>query len=169
MPVVDSWPLFCLNADFFAMSLDCDGGTRIVTAVQIYWGYILRNMGCLSTAVLVTCWPRKLHSLNTLQIFFVTGNRVICKWEGIGHESNRTVSVNVSSDTVDGHGVHPQHQDKALHDDMIEASRYIIISCNGSQNMWTLAVFMELLGTTKHDKSEQGNKWKKPDRQIVVM
>ena len=41
MPVVDSWPLFCLNADFFAMSLDCDGGTRIVTAVQIYWGYIL--------------------------------------------------------------------------------------------------------------------------------
>ena len=44
MPVVDSWPLFCLNADFFAMSLDCDSGTRIVTAVQIYWGYIISDV-----------------------------------------------------------------------------------------------------------------------------
>ena len=30
MPVVDSWPLFGLNADFFAMSLDCDSGTNIL-------------------------------------------------------------------------------------------------------------------------------------------
>ena len=27
---IDSWPLFGLNADFFAMSLDCDGGTNIL-------------------------------------------------------------------------------------------------------------------------------------------
>ena len=30
MPVLHSLPLFGLNADFFAMSLDCDSGTNIL-------------------------------------------------------------------------------------------------------------------------------------------
>ena len=35
MPVVDSWPLFALNAEFFAMSLDCDSGTNILGMYQL--------------------------------------------------------------------------------------------------------------------------------------
>ena len=37
MPVVDSWPLFGLNADFFAMLLDCDGGTNKLRIYLIWW------------------------------------------------------------------------------------------------------------------------------------
>ena len=53
MPVVDSWPLFGLNADF----LQC---RWIVTAVQIYCGYICNDTWPLLLTSQRRCWYQVL-------------------------------------------------------------------------------------------------------------
>ena len=59
MPVVDSWPLFGLYADFFAMSLDCDGGTNIL---WIYHHQVIMVLMSLFWTLLHATWTTIFRS-----------------------------------------------------------------------------------------------------------
>ena len=60
MPVLHSLPLFGLNADFFAMSLDCDSGTNIL------WMHLL-HLDMLVRYIYWQFWGK--NRLLTLTIF----------------------------------------------------------------------------------------------------
>ena len=76
MPVVDSWALFGLNADFFAMSLDCDSGTNIL---RIYLNFYLCNCGVIWGGT-HEAMDWKLGWIDRLRFIHDSQSCVACSW-----------------------------------------------------------------------------------------
>ena len=70
MPVVDSWPLFGWNADFFGLSLDCDSGTNLLW-MHLQWSLTFHLISLFQNMVVFSIVPQTIEYVAVFSLCFI--------------------------------------------------------------------------------------------------